>query len=307
MEEKSEHFKSGFVALIGRPNVGKSTLLNALIGNKISIVSPIPQTTRHQIRGILNLESAQIVFVDTPGVHSFHDSLTTHLNTIARGSVEGCDLLLYIVDVSRMIGKEEESVMEFLLSQPAKIIMVLNKIDLKKQYVHEYVQFWQAGLARKNRKESGVIFYIPVSALTGKNIDELKGAILENLPNQPPFYDIGTVTDFPLKFRMADIIREKLFLAMQEELPHSLAVEIEDIEEKEKVTVIKSLIYVNRISQKKIVVGEKGNILKAVGQASRLEIEAIIGKKVFLELWVKVLPDWGNKTRVLKELGYWWV
>lgn len=337
----SEHFKSGFVAILGRPNVGKSTILNALIGNKISIISPVPQTTRHQIKGILNLKDGQAVFVDTPGIHSFKDNLATQLNTIAKQSVEGCDLILYVVDVSRNLGKEEAQIMDFLTRQKIKIIMVLNKMDLGEQFSGSYIETWKKHIETKNVKSDPIISYLPLSAKTGKNMEMLRDLIIDNLPNQAPFYDTHTLTDFPLKFRLADIVREKLFLNLKAELPHSLAVEVAEIKDREnekqkedseeeigddsmsyddfmaslaqpaKTGVlkcpmyIKVNIYVNRTSQKKIVIGEKGKLIKEIGIQSRLEMETLLNKRVYLDIKVEVLADWQNKPRILQELGYW--
>ncbi|MDD4955081.1 MAG: GTPase Era [Candidatus Omnitrophica bacterium] len=362
-----ENFKSGFVAILGRPNVGKSTMLNALLKTKISIVSPIPQTTRHQIKGILNLKDAQIVFVDTPGIHSFKDNLAAQLNTIAKQSVEGCDLILYVVDISRSLGKEELEIMNFLIRQNIKTIMVLNKLDLGTQVLNEYVDCWRRIGESAKIKNDPLIYYLPISARMNKNIEVLRDVIVENLPNQVPFYDDKTLTDFPLKFRIADIVREKLFAVLTKELPHSLAVEVEkvkdmpqggkieeaedetteekieeetaeeaegedfeDVEELEEETesevyespllssssvpedlpktgflYVKVNIYVNRPSQKRIVIGTGGKLMKEVGKLAREEIEAIFGKRVFLDIWVSVLKDWQNKPRILQELGYW--
>ena len=298
-----EQFKSGFVTILGRPNVGKSTLLNALIGNKVSIISPIPQTTRHQIKGILNLENAQIVFVDTPGIHSFEDKLASHLNTVAKRALEGCDLVIYVVDISRRPGKEEGELMRIITGQKVKTIMVLNKVDLGLKYFNAYIDLW-AG--RTEGKRNPLIYYIHLSAKTGKDVDKLRDSILENLPESHPYYDTNAVTDFPLKFRVADIIREKLFLQLKKELPHSIAVEIEEINNKKKIVSIRANIYVKRNSQKRIVIGKAGEVLKEVGSRSRPEIEKIYNKKVFLDIWVKVLEDWQDRPRILKELGYWW-
>lgn len=295
-------FKSGFVALIGRPNVGKSTLLNAFIGSKVSIISNIPQTTRHQIKGILNLEQAQIVFVDTPGMHNFKDPLTSCLNTIARRSLEGVDLILYVVDSTRAIGSEEKRLMYLLAKQDTAIIMVLNKIDSNSIYLNDYINFWQNSVCSGTKNP--LVYYIPVSAKRGDNIQRLRDAICEQLPEAQPFYDTKTTTDFPLEFRIADIIREKLFLRLKKELPHSLAVEVSEIENKAKVYSIKATIYVQRPSQKKIVIGKNGQDLKAVGSEARLDIEKIVQKKVFLDIWVTVLGDWQEKPRILKKLGY---
>ena len=301
-----ENFKSGFVSILGRPNVGKSTLLNALVGDKISIISPIPQTTRYQIKGILNFENAQVVFIDTPGIHCFKDKFTLHLHTVAKSSVEGCDLIIYVVDVTRRPGEEEEQLMNILSKQDIKIIMVLNKIDLRVKFINAYIDSWK-NKAKNRRGEDTLLYYLPLSAKKGTNIDKLKDTLVQSLPEGHPYYDVNSLTDFPLKFRVADIIREKLFLNLKEELPHSLAVEIEEIKDKKKVIYIKANIYVKRNSQKKIIVGKEGEIMKEIGILSRGEIEKIYSKKVFLDIWVKVLENWQEKPRILKELGYWGV
>ena len=296
-------FKSGFVTILGRPNAGKSTLLNALIDNKVSIISPIPQTTRHQIKGILNLENAQIVFVDTPGIHSFEDKLAAHLNTVAKRAIEGCDLIIYVVDMSRRPGEEEQELMRIISGQKIKTIMVLNKIDLGIKYFNLYIDLWAE---RVKGKRNPLVYYIPLSAKTGKDVDRLRDTLLDNLPESHPYYDTKELTDFPIKFRIADIIREKLFLQLKREVPHSVAVEIEEINNKKKIVSIRAVIYVKRNSQKRIVIGKAGEVLKEVGSRSRPEIEKIYNKKVFLDIWVKVLENWQDKPRILKELGYWW-
>lgn len=300
-----EVFKSGFVAIIGRPNVGKSTLINSLLDSKVSIVSKIPQTTRHLVRGILNLDDAQIVFVDSPGIHSFKDNLSQQLNVVAKKALLDIELILYVVDVTRAVGSEEERIIEDLLCQKkTKIVMVFNKIDISTKFINDYLNLWREKFEEKDLKEDPTICCIPLSAKTGRNLSKLIEAIKENLPLQPPFYDRETVTDFPLKFRVADIIREKLFLKLKEELPHSLAVELIDVEDKDKVTHISANIYVNRVSQKKIIIGKGGALIREIGIMSRRELEGVFNKKVYLELWVKVIADWQKKTRILKELGY---
>ncbi len=299
-----ENFKSGFIAVLGRPNVGKSSLVNALIGSKISIISPIPQTTRHQIKAILNTKDAQLVFVDTPGVHSFRDKLTSHLNVVAKNSIEGCDLILYVVDVVRKIGKEEEKIIDIVVNSKVKTIMVLNKVDLGIKYLNDYVDLWRQ--RSEAEPKENLLYYMPTSAIKGTNIDELRKILIEYTPTAHPFYEKDATTDFPLKFRIADIIREKLFLTLKKEIPHSLAVEVESIENRKRKKYIVVNIYVQRPSQKKIVVGRKGEKLKEIGSLARGEIEDIFNKKVFLDIWVKVFSDWQKSPRVLKELGYWW-
>lgn len=298
-------FRSGFVALVGRPNVGKSTILNYFVGQKISIVSSVPQTTRHQIKGILNIPDGQIVFVDTPGIHSFKDPLADQLNTIAKQSTEGCDLILYVVDVTRNVGKEEEDIVSFLVRQHVPVIMALNKIDLKQEFLSSYVEYWKQKLQDFGVQKDPLLYFLPLSAREGTNMADLKKLLIESLSEGPAFYDTSTATDFPLKFRVADAIREKLFCTLAAELPHSLAVEVAEMQDKGKIYFIKGIIYVNRISQKKIVIGTKGALLKEIGTQARYQIEKIIGKKVYLELWVEIMEDWQNKPRILQELGYW--
>lgn len=294
--------RCGFVGLVGRPNVGKSTIVNYFLGEKISIVSSIPQTTRYAIKGILTRDNYQIIFLDTPGMHSYKDRLAQHLNKIASSSVFSCDLLLYVVDINRKPGLEERRLMENILKNRIKTIMALNKIDQGKHYLNDYIQDWRQ-VSRED--ERLILYYIPTSAKTGKNMDKLLESILENLPQSKEyFYPPGIMTDFPLKFRLADIIREKLFLKLKEELPHSLAVEVEEIEDKRNIFSVSAIIYLNRPSQKQIVVGEKGNIIKEVGIQSRQDMEKILKRKVYLKLWVKVLKNWQSSPRLLKELGY---
>jgi len=304
MEEKE--FKSGFVAIVGRPNVGKSTLLNALLNDKVSIVSKIPQTTRHLVKGVLNLLDAQIVFLDSPGIHMFKDTLAQHLNVIAKKSLVDTELVLYVVDISRPPAREEERIMDVLLQQQRKIIMVFNKIDLSRNFLKEYAEVWSAKVEAKEMKADPVIACIPIAAKTGKNLNALIKEIKKELPFGPPFYDTETATDFPIKYRIADVVREKLFLKLKEEIPHSVAVETREIEDKGKCIHVHVFIYVNRVSQKKIIIGQGGDFLKIVGTQARFDIEKILKKKVYLEILVKIVPDWQNKIRILQELGYGW-
>ncbi len=299
-----EEIRTGFVALAGRPNAGKSTLMNALIRNKVSITSRVPQTTRHLIRGIFDAPDAQIVFVDAPGIHSFKKPLAQYLNAIAKKGLKDIDIVLYVADVSRQPAAEEEKVIKNILSAKTNVIMALNKIDKHVNFINDYIELWHSAEAKMRSRGSKLLYYIPVSAKTGRNLEELIGAIKENLAFGHPFYEKGTVTDFPLKLRAADIIREKLFLKLKEEIPHSVAVEIKEIEDKEKIVYIKADIYVNRVSQKRIVIGDNAQLIRDVGIASRKELEDIFNKKVYLDTHVKVIYDWQKKTRILKELGY---
>jgi GTP-binding protein Era len=301
MNEKK--FKSGFITILGRPNVGKSTLLNSLLGEKISIVSPVPQTTRFQLKGVLNSEEAQLVFVDTPGIHLFKEKFSYHLNKLSLASLREIDLILYIVDVSRPPAQEENKIVDIVVRQKNKVIMVLNKNDLGKKYLNNYIELWQKKIENIQTPDP-LIYYIPVSAKTGRNIEKLKNVLLELTPKGHPFYDKDTPTDFPAKYRAADIIREKLFLKTKQEIPHSIAVEVKEIEEKERSIYCLAHIYIQRDSQKKIIIGKKGNMLKEVGRESRLDLENIYKKKVYLDLWVKTEKDWQNNRRILQDLGY---
>ena len=297
--------KCGFVAILGRPYVGKSTLLNALLKEKISIVSSVPQTTRFRIRGILNLENAQIIFIDTPGLHLFKDDLALYLNNIAKKSVEDTDLILYLVDVTRSIGNEEMVIMNFLLNyNHLPMIMGLNKIDLGADFLNHYIERWEAFLKEK-KAENPIKYYIPISAKVGKNLDKLIEAIVDLLPERDfLFYPEKEVTDFPLSFRISEIIREKLLLFLKEELPHSCAVIVEEMEEKENIVYIHASIFVNRTSQKKIIIGKGGSFIKKIGTEARKDLELLLKRKVYLELYVKVIKDWQKRPRILKEIGY---
>ncbi|MBD3245671.1 MAG: GTPase Era [Candidatus Omnitrophica bacterium] len=307
-ENNPREHRCGFVALIGRPNVGKSSLMNLFLREKVGIVSAVPQTTRHQIRGVVHLdkERAQIVMVDTPGIHSFRDPLVAHLNTVAHHSLEGCDLALYVADANRRVGREETNVLKFLAAQSLPVIMVLNKIDLSEKYVEEYLEAWRK-FAGEDSFRSRLKYVIPFSAKTGFHFGELKSAIVECLPVHPPFYGPEAKTDFPLPLRLAEVLREKLLMLLSQEIPHALAVLIEDIREEDRLVRVRATIYVRTASQKKIVVGKNGHVLKTAGGQARKEMAEIVGKKVFLSTWVKVLKEWPEKIRILRQLGYWWM
>jgi GTP-binding protein Era len=250
------------------------------------------------------MENAQVVFVDTPGMHLVKKELVCTLNEVAKSSLADVELILYMVDVSRRVGEEELSIMRYLLNPRNKIIMVFNKIDLGSKYLSHYMETWQQLLKKKGLLEDPVCYYIPVSAVTQKNLDKLKQSILASLPEQPAFYEPGTVTDFPLKFRIADIIREKLFLHLKEELPHNVAVVIDEMRDKKDIFRLKATIHVNSASQKAIVIGRGGEFIKNTGIAARRDLESILGKQVYLELKVDALKDWQKSPRILRELGY---
>jgi len=294
---------SGFVVLIGRTNVGKSTLLNNLLGEKVSIISKVPQTTRYSIRGILNDKRGQIVFIDTPGVYITKKKISKFLSKRTFAVKEEADLVLYMVDLSRAPGEEEREIMRRLLHRIDKpVIMALNKRDLGQFHADEYIELWKEYL---QEGDDPLKYFIPISALEKRGLDELLDAIFEFLPESPPLYPEDIISDLPEKLLIADIIREKIFNLTHEEVPHSVAVKVETIEErKNNLVYIQATILVERKSQKAIIIGKRGEFLKGVGTEAREELELNFQKKVFLDLWVKVKKDWQNDIIVLRDLGY---
>lgn len=291
--------KSGFVALIGRPNAGKSTLMNEILGKKVAIMSDKPQTTRNRITGIYTKEDVQIVFLDTPGIHKPKHRLGEYMVDVAEKTMRDVDLIFYLVDASVDFKTGEEFIVERLKSAKIPIFLILNKIDLlPKEDLLRKIDFWQ------NKLEFAEIF--PVSALKRDNVDQLIERTKNYLEEGPMFYPSDEVTDQPEKVVISEIIREKILKRTKEEIPHSVAVVIEQLEEKKKGEVINILasIYVERNSQKKIVIGKQGQLLKAIGQDARRELENILGARIFLDLWVKVKEDWRNKNTTLSNFGY---
>jgi len=291
--------KSGFVALIGRPNAGKSTLMNEILGKKVAIMSDKPQTTRNRITGIYTKEDVQIVFLDTPGIHKPKHRLGEYMVDVAEKTMRDVDILFYMVDASVDFKTGEEFIVERLKSTNLPIFLILNKIDLiSKEDLLRKIDFWQ------NKLNFAEIF--PVSALKRDNVDQLIERTKKYLEEGPMFYPSDEVTDQPEKVVISEIIREKILKRTKEEIPHSVAVVIEQIEEKKKGEVINILasIYVERSSQKKIVIGKQGQLLKVIGQDARRELENILGARIFLDLWVKVKEDWRNKNTTLSNFGY---
>jgi GTP-binding protein Era len=297
--------KSGMVAIVGRPNVGKSTLLNAILGEKVSIVSNVPQTTRHQIRGIHTDERGQIVFIDTPGLHTGRDKLDKYMNRASLGSIDGVDAVIHMVDASEKTGQEEQHVISRLNKCGKPIIVGLNKIDITKgKFVPEYIKLWEetCGVPMTEMKD---LILFPISALKGTNVKKLVDLLFEQMPQGPLLYPEDTITDFPKRMAMADLIREKLFLLMREEIPHSIAVVIEGVQPKRgKVLHIRAAILVERESQKEIVIGRGGAILKQVGSEARKDLEELVDSKVFLELFVKSSSNWREDYSTLEDMGY---
>jgi GTP-binding protein Era len=294
----SEIYRCGYVALVGRPNVGKSTLLNRLLGQKISITSPKPQTTRHQILGIKTLAHAQIIYVDTPGLHrQARKALNRALNRAASSALFDVDAAVFLVDASRWT-EEDAQVLDKLRQSAVPVFLAVNKID-KLPNKSELLPVLQS--LTETFEYAGVV---PISARTGENLDRLEALLLKHLPESPPLFPEDQVTDRSERFLAAELIREKLFLRLGRELPYGLTVEIESFVETEQMLRIHGLIWVERASQKKIVVGQHGRMLKAVGSEARVDMEKLLGKKIYLQLWVKVKEGWADDERALRTLGY---
>ena len=301
MEESPTVFRSGFVAVMGRPNVGKSTLLNALLGIKVAAVSPWPQTTRKQQMGILTLEDAQIIFVDTPGVHNPLHKLGEHMNEEAAEVLRECDLCMLVVDVSEPPGEEDQLLADLLvdLKRPIPTLLALNKADLVDPEGLEPHQrafqdmFPQAGEL------------LPISATRGDNLDLLVKEIVSQLPEGPPFFPEDQITDLYEREIAADLIREAVLYHLRDEVPHSIAVRIDEYKERDHHgAYIAATLFVERDSQKGIVIGQGGSMLKKIGIAARQEIEAMSGRKVFLQLRVKVRKNWRNDEGALRLFGF---
>ncbi len=292
-------FRSGYVSIVGRPNVGKSTLLNSILGEKVAAVTPKPQTTRNRIIGVKTTPEAQVVFIDTPGIHRPRERLGEFMVKEALESIKEVDIVILMVE-PRPPGREELSIIETLKGSAGKdkrVFLLINKIDTVKKSLLLPVINGYAALYPFDE-------IIPVSALRGDGLDIVLGKITEYLPEGPKYYPDDIYTDQLERFMVAEIIREKIMRLTEEEIPYSVAVEVVGWEEKEGVIVISANIYVEKESQKGIIIGRRGAMLKAVGTASRKEIEDLLNTRVYLELWVKVKEDWRRKAGALRELGY---
>lgn len=291
-------YRSGFVAIIGRPNVGKSTLMNEVIGQKVAIMSDKPQTTRNKIHGVYTTEQAQIVFLDTPGIHKPQSKLGDYMLKVSESTFREVDAILLLVDVEAGIGGGDRFIIERLKGIDTPVILVLNKIDL----VHPEALL-PVIVAYKDLYNFAEI--VPISAKNGNNVTTLLEQTIRYLPEGPQYYPADQVTDHPEQFVIAELIREKILHLTREEIPHSIAVVIEDMKaEPNGVVHVSAVIYVERDSQKGIVIGKQGVLLKEVGRLARADIEALLGSKTFLELWVKVKKDWRNQDRMLKDFGF---
>ncbi|MSV29778.1 MAG: GTPase Era [Bryobacterales bacterium] len=289
---------SGFVSLIGRPNAGKSTLLNALIGTKIAIVADKPQTTRTTVQGVLTEPGAQVIFLDTPGIHKADSIMNRRMMHEVRGALDGRDLVLFLADASVHFSEGDRQAVDVLKNVEAPVLLVLNKIDLLGD------KSALLPLIDRYRETRSFAACIPVSALRAGGLDILKNEILQRMPEGPQYFPEDQITDQPSRFLAAELIREKIIHITRQEVPHSVAVMIDLWEERKRLTRILATIYVEREGQKAIVIGSKGSALKQVGTLARLEMEKLFGVKIFLEMHVKVQPDWREKTNFLDALDW---
>lgn len=291
-------YRCGYVALIGRPNVGKSTLLNRLLGQKISITSKRPQTTRHRILGIKTTDTAQFVYVDTPGMHSYEGrAMNRHMNREATRTLQEVDVVVFMVEGLRWT-EDDELVLKELSSVGCPVVLVVNKVDLITDK-----QLLLPGLQELSNR-GGFEQIIPLSAVNGRNVAELETVVESLLPVSVPFFPEDQVTDRSERFLVAERVREKLFRKLGRELPYGITVEIESFRRERNIIHIHALIWVERQSQKSIVIGKQGRVLKEVGQEARGEIEQLLGSRVNLKLWVKVKEGWADDERALRSLGY---
>lgn len=294
----NREYKSGFVSIIGRPNVGKSTFLNRIVGQKIAIMSDKPQTTRNKIQGVYTENEAQIIFIDTPGIHKPKHKLGDFMVKMAQNTLKEVDIVLFMVNAVEGFGRGEEYIIEKLQGTKSPVFLVVNKID----QIHPDDLLL---LIDKYRTLYDFAEVVPISALEGNNVDSLLRTIKKYLPEGPQYYPENQVTDHPERFIIAELVREKVLHLTREEVPHSVAVVIDAIEKRDGGAVyVNATIVVERSSQKGIMIGKQGGMLKEIGKRARFDIEALLGSKVFLELWVKVQKDWRNKMSQLRDLGF---
>lgn len=293
----NEKYKSGFAALIGRPNVGKSTLMNSIIGQKIAITSKRPQTTRNRIQTVYTSDEGQIVFVDTPGIHKAKNKLGDYMVNVAEKSLKDVDVVLWLVEPTDYIGAGERHIIDKLKNIKTPVILVMNKIDtVKKEQLLGYIDAY--------RKQLDFAEIVPVSALKGENTDTLIEQIMKYLPYGPAFYDEDTVTDQPVRQITAELVREKVLRCIDEEIPHGVAVIIDEMKCSKKIVEINATIVCEKESHKGIIIGKGGAMLKKIGSLARPEIEELLGKHVNLQLWVKVKKDWRDSDYLIRNFGY---
>ena len=290
--------KSGFTAVIGRPNVGKSTLINALIGQKIAIMSDKPQTTRSRILCILTEEDAQVIFLDTPGVHKPKHKLGAYMAKATEGALHGVDVVVFVVDVTEKMGAGEQYILKQLANVRVPVLLAVNKVDcIPRQQSLPIIESYA-----KVYDFAGIV---PISAREGENLDGLLAEIKAHLPEGPQYYPADMVTDQPERLIVAELVREKVLALTRDEIPHAVAVDIEEMTTRQKGDVyIRAVIYVERESQKGIVIGAKGGLLRTIGAQARADVETLLGAKVYLDLWVKTRKDWRNRATALREFGF---
>lgn len=293
------HFKSGFITILGRPNVGKSTFMNHVLGQKVAIMSDKPQTTRNKIQGVYTTDTAQMIFIDTPGIHKPKHQLGEHMMRVAKRTLKETEVILFVVNATEKKGPGDEYILNMIKDTKTPVILVINKIDLiHPDELPEIIERYS------NEFEFADV--VPISALQGTNTTNLLDVIESHLEEGPMYYPKDRVTDHPEHFIVSELIREKILLLTEQEIPHSIGVEVTKMKrenDREKVKV-EAIIYVERDSQKGMVIGKGGKMLKRVGTLARKDIEALLGDKVYLELWVKVQKDWRNKPQFIRNLGY---
>jgi len=304
VEQESKGFKSGYVAILGRPNVGKSTLLNSLLGTKVAIVTDKPQTTRHRIVGVKHMEGAQIVFLDTPGIHKEKFELNRYMNEIAFSVIPDADIILFLIDARAGLTEADRKILQKIGEEKrkdTKVIVVINKIDgVQKEELLPLIE-------EISKEFPFVDEIVPISAARGTNLDRLLELLVKYLPEGPKYYEDHMVTDQPLDQFIAEIIREKIMLLTRDEVPHATTVKVVNIQPGDKnpdMLVIDADIIVEKESQKPIIIGKGGQKLKKIGQLAREELEQLLGKRVYLRLWVKVKEDWRSRPEQLRGLGY---
>lgn len=299
MQKDNNEFKSGFISIIGRPNVGKSTFLNRVVGQKIAIMSDKPQTTRNKVQGVVTTDESQLIFIDTPGIHKPKHKLGDFMVKSARNTLKEVDVIMFMVNANEPIGGGDRFIIDLLENTKTPVFLVINKIDLVHpddllKIITSYTEVYEFAEV------------VPLSALNGNNVERLMETLTKYLPEGPKYYPDDQVTDHPERFIISELIREKVLHLTREEIPHSVAVVIEKIERDEtrELVDVSATIVVDRDSQKGIVIGKKGALLKEIGTKARRDIEMLLGSKVFLELWVKVQKDWRNKPGQLREFGF---